>query len=268
MPILHRVITTLVLSYLATCVGLFLAQDKILFYPDEQTHKLYAEYEEFELPVNRSGKISVRGYVVNREAPGPVVVFFTGNLGEARTYVDRLEDFGVPAVINNYRGFGKSDGRPRERTMIRDAKLLIAWVRSEFPDRPLILMGNSMGTGVAILASDEDIDGLILAAPYRSLVHVGKKTPGRFFPLRVLMRTKLDVRSRLDSLPDKVLVVYSKDDTLIRAEETLHVLDQVPQADVVVARGHHNHLLWHSYTLASIEKWIKMNFSEAIKGNP
>lgn len=239
-----------------------------MFFPDEQTNKLYVEYEEFELPVSRSGNISVRGYVVNRAAEGPVVVFFTGNLGEARTYVSRFADFGVPVVINNYRGFGKSDGRPREKTMISDAKLLVAWVRSEFPDRKLVLMGNSMGTGVAILASDENVDGLILAAPYRSLVHVGKKTPGRFFPLRLLMRTKLDVRSRLDSLPDKVLVVYSKDDTLIREEETLHVLDHVPQADIVVSRGHHNDLLRHSYTLAAIEKWLKTKLKDAINSHP
>ena len=268
MPILHRILTTLALTYIGSCIALFLFQDSILFYPDEQTSSLGAEHEEFELPVSRSGKISVRGYVVNREAPGPVLVFFTGNLGEARTYVDRFEDFGVPVVLNNYRGFGKSDGRPREKTMISDAKLLVEWVRSEFPDRPLVLMGNSMGTGVAILATDENVDGLILAAPYRSLVHVGKKTPGRFFPLRLMMRTKLDVRSRLDSLPEKVLVLYSKDDTLIREEETLHVLDQFPQAHVVVARGHHNNLLWHSYTLAAIEKWLKTNFSETINSNP
>ena len=268
MPILSRLLTVLVLSYVGACVALFLVQDFILFYPNEVTDSLYAEYEEFELQVSRSKKISVRGYVVNREESGPVVVFFTGNLGEARTYVERFAAFGVPVVLNNYRGFGKSDGRPREKAMINDAKLLIEWVRSEFPNRQLVLMGNSMGTGVAILAADENVDGLILAAPFRSLVHVGKKTPGRFFPLRLLMRTKLDVRSRLDSLPEKVFVVYSKDDTLIPAEESERVLDRLPQAHVVKARGGHGDLLRHSYTLASIEKWLKTNFAETVNRNP
>ena len=74
------------------------------------------------------------------------------------------------------------------------------------------------------------------------------------------MRTKFDVRSKLDSLPEKVFVVYSKDDALISEEESLRVLEHIPQAHVVKARGEHQNLLWHSYTLASIEKWLKTNF--------
>lgn len=235
-------------------------QDSILFYPEESTFPLHVDYEEYELPVARSGEIASRGYIVNAESDGPVVVFFTGNLGEARTYVERFASFGVPVVINNYRGFGKSDGIPRERTMVGDAKLLIKRVRSDFPDRPVVLMGNSMGSAVAILACDEDIEGLILAAPYRSLVHVGRKTPARFFPLRLLMRTKLDVRTKLSSLPEKILVLDSEDDTLIPTEETLRVLEKLPQAQVAVAQGHHNNLHWHQHILDAIRTWLETHF--------
>ena len=259
MPLL----SALGLGYIAACIVLFLMQDSILFYPEESTFSIDVPFEEYQLPVSKSGKIISRGYVVNRNADGPVVVFFTGNLGEARTYIERFSQFDVPVVISNYRGFGKSDGNPRERTMVNDAKLLIEWVRSEFPNRSLVLMGNSMGSAVAILAFDEHVDGLILAAPYRSLVHVGRKTPGRFFPLRLLMRTKLDVRSRLDSLPEKVLVLYSKDDTLIPTEETLKVLEHLPQAKVVVAQGHHNNLLWYEHTLSAIKTWLQTGFDES-----
>lgn len=241
-------------------------QDSILFYPEESTFPLHVEYEEYELPVAGSGEISSRGYIINAESDGPVVVFFTGNLGEARTYVERFSSFGVPVVINNYRGFGKSDGNPRERTMVGDAKRLIKQVRSSFPDRPLVLMGNSMGSAVAILACDDGIEGLILAAPYRSLVHVGRKTPGRFFPLRLLMRTKLDVRSKLSSLPEKILVLYSEDDTLIPTEETLRVLEKLPQAQVAVAQGHHNNLLWHQHILDATKTWLETHFAASMGG--
>ncbi|MCY3883951.1 MAG: alpha/beta fold hydrolase, partial [Gammaproteobacteria bacterium] len=159
MPVLQQVLTVLGLSYLAACLVLFFIQDAILFYPSEAKNKLRAPYEEFELPVASGRKIVSRGYIVNEDAEGPVVVFFTGNLGEARTYVDRFATFGVPVVLTNYRGFGKSDGTPTEKTMVRDAKLQVEWVRSEFPNRQLVLMGNSMGTGIAILASDENVQG-------------------------------------------------------------------------------------------------------------
>ena len=76
------------------------------------------------------------------------------------------------------------------------------------------------------------------------------------------MRTKLDVRSRLDSLPEKVLVLYSKDDTLIPTEETLHVLEHLPQAHIVTSQGHHNNVLWHDHILNAIGAWLNTQFVE------
>ena len=258
----RHVLLVLLLGYVGVCVTLFLVQDSILFYPNESYEMILEPFEEYELPLDEAKGISSRGYVVNRHASGPVVVFFTGNLGEARNYVRQFHYYGATAVLTNYRGFGKSDGRPSERVILKDAKLLVDWVKSEFPNRPMVLMGNSMGCGVAILTSDPSIEGLILAAPFRSLVHAGNRTPIRIVPLGLLLRHKFDVRSNLDSLPQKILVLYSKNDYVIPPKETLKVLEHLPQAEVIVADGPHERILWRFETRKAIKKWLASQFSE------
>ncbi|MCY4143869.1 MAG: alpha/beta fold hydrolase [Gammaproteobacteria bacterium] len=260
MPFVQNIVAGLGLGYLVACIALFLMQDSILFLPNEDKTPVEVSYQEYKLPLAKSGRIASRGYLVNAEAEGPVIVFFTGGFKEARNYIKLFNRLGYPAVIGNYRGFGKSDGHPSGRTLVRDAKLLIEWVRGEFPSRQVILMGYSMGSGVAILASDSDVDGLILVSPYRSLVHIGNQTPARFFPLRLIMRTKLDVRSQLDSLPERVLVLYSTSDTIIPPEETRHVLERIPHARVIEETRAHEQLLAYRETSEKISNWINSHF--------
>lgn len=260
MPFLKHLLTGLGLGYLAACIALWLVQDSLLFQPNKRDTHVSVPYDEYVLPVARDGKISSRGYIVNEESDGPVIVFCTGAYLDARTYVKGLYSLGLPEVVSNYRGFGESDGSPSEKTMISDAKQLIGWVRSEYPDRRLLLMGYSIGSSVAILACDEDVDGLILVAPFRSLVHVGNRTPLRFFPLQLVLRTKLDVRSRLNSLPEKILVLYSSNDNVIPPEETKRLLMSLPQAQAVEELHPHEQLLSYKLTYDKVMEWINSQF--------
>ncbi len=260
MPFLKHLLTGFGLGYVVTCIALWLIQDSLLFQPNRGDTHVNVPYDEYVLPVARNGKINSRGYVVNEESEGSVIVFFTSADRDARSYVKGLYGLGFPVVISNYRGFGESDGSPSEKTMISDAKQLIGWVRTEYPDRPLLLMGYSIGSAVATLACDEEVDGLILVAPFRSLVHVGNRTPARFFPLQLVLRTKLDVRSQLDSLPEKILVLYSSNDNVIPPEETKRLLMSLPQAQVVEELHPHEQLLSYKLTYDKVMEWINSQF--------
>lgn len=169
-----------------------------------------------------------------------------------------LEELNVPVVLPNYRGHGKSDGRPSERTALADAKITLQMVRERFPNRPVILMGDSVGSAVAIRIVDSNIAGMVLVSPFRSLAHVANRSLLRIIPLRFVMRHKFDTRKKLDSLPDKVLVVYSKNDEIILAKETEYVLEQIPQADVVVDNVHHAIIIGRN--LPNIHQWLVQHF--------
>lgn len=247
-------------AYVLICALLYVIQDGFVFYPTTSHYALKVDTEEYEL--DSGDGVALHGYIVNREALGAVIVFFTGNAGDARSYVDTLAKLKATVVLSDYRGYGRNAGKPSEKAILKDAKLISNWVRKEFPDRPLVLMGFSLGSGVAMLTSDDTVEGLILVSPFRSLVHVAERTPMRAFPLGLLMRNKFDSRSEWSSLPDKVFVLYSTVDAVIPSLETIKVLKHIPQAHVVMDDVSHNSLLHVPINLRTMRIWIETRFGD------
>ena len=262
MRLLKRGAIILGVAYLVICSVMWGIQGFLIFYPVSSDFEPRNTVTEYEVVVDESKGITSRGYIVNPNLPGPVVLFFTGNAGDALSYVQSLERLEVPTVLSNYRGYGKSDGRPSEKTILADAKITLQMVRARYPDRQLVLMGSSMGSAVAIRTVDSNTSGVILISPFRSFVHVANRSVLRIFPLRFLMRHKFDTRANLDSLPNKVLVLYSRTDTTIPSKETEHILEHIDPAQIVVDNVHHNAILGRSKNLQAIRQWLEQNFKD------
>ncbi|KAJ3410911.1 hypothetical protein HDV05_003042 [Chytridiales sp. JEL 0842] len=85
----------------------------------------------------------------------------------------------VNVLAIDYRGFGNSEGSPSEEGLAKDARAAWDWVVSHgVPAEQIVLLGHSLGTGVATrLARDLSKEGihpkgLILQAPYVSIPDV------------------------------------------------------------------------------------------------
>lgn len=76
---------------------------------------------------------------------------------------------GIATIAPDQRGFGRNPSRgewPGADALIADARAYMDQIRARFPCTPLILLGHSMGGGVALAASPGiHADGLVLAAP-------------------------------------------------------------------------------------------------------
>ncbi len=77
---------------------------------------------------------------------------------------------GIAIYAPDQRGFGANITRkqwPGARRLVEDARVLAQIVRERHPDRPLIIVGHSMGGGVGLAAAGAGMraDGLVLAAP-------------------------------------------------------------------------------------------------------
>jgi pimeloyl-ACP methyl ester carboxylesterase len=141
----------------------------------------------------------------------------------------------------NYRGYGTSEGKPSTSAFIDDATAVQNVLVPRYgADRPLILFGRSIGSGIAAsVARSVRVDGVILMSPFRSLTHLADRLVP-WLPSRWLLRHPLDIIEALDSLPEKTLVLYSPSDRIVPAAESKALLRLFPRTPRVVefAGGH------------------------------
>jgi alpha-beta hydrolase superfamily lysophospholipase len=95
--------------------------------------------------------------------------------GRYEHVAQRLTGAGYATYALDHHGHGRSEGKPALLEMDRavgDLRSLINDVRGEDPERPVFLLGHSMGGCVSLVYAcryQEEIDGLILSSPLAAL---------------------------------------------------------------------------------------------------
>ena len=207
----------LALAYLAACGLLWAAQEKLLFYPRALA---YQPFHTAAVPVEiESSDAVLRGWIVNGEQTGPLIVYFGGNAEEVSGNIDYFADRHATTMLLNYRGYGESTGKPSERDLVEDAVAVSEWTKARFPGRPLVLFGSSLGTGVAALAAARvEPDAVILVSPYRSIARIAQKH-FQVFPVRWMLRHPFRAETVAAAMPP-TLVIASSVDRVIPYEES------------------------------------------------
>ena len=107
------------------------------------------------------------------------MLVFNGNAGnrsDRATLGRRLAEAGFHVCLFDYRGYGGNPGSPSERGLLLDARAVHAAVaaRDHVDPRRIILMGESLGTGVAVaLAAEAGPFASVLRSPFTSMADVG-----------------------------------------------------------------------------------------------
>ena len=204
------------LAYLAVCAFLWVFQDHLLFHPRALAHSPKHSAAS-AVAIERPDAV-LRGWVVNGERVGPLVVYFGGNAEEVSGNIDFFADRNATTVLVNYRGYGESSGSPSERRLVADAVAVVEWARERYPNRPLVLFGSSLGTGVAALAAAEvRPDAAILVSPYRSVERLARQ---RFpiFPVRWILRHPFRAEAAAASMPPTLVIASNVDGVIPIAE--------------------------------------------------
>ncbi len=125
-------------------------------------------------------RVELHGWWVPGAAVGPCVLFLHGNAGNIsgrldilRLLHDRLE---LDVFLFDYRGYGKSAGRPDEAGLYADVAAARRHVRNMgWAQQGVVLYGRSLGAAVALHSAVEDAPaGLVLEAPFTSLEDVAR----------------------------------------------------------------------------------------------
>lgn len=140
-----------------------------------------------------------------------------GNLSHRLDLCGALLETGVAVFLFDYRGYGRSEGRPGEEGTYRDAQAAHAWLRQKgFPGEHIVAFGESLGGGVVSeLALREPLGGIVLQSTFTSIPDIGAEVYP-WLPVRWINTIKYDTRAKLPRITVPVLVMHSREDTLAR----------------------------------------------------
>lgn len=141
----------------------------------------------------------------------------SGNITHRIDHVRRLAQMGLSVLIFDYRGYGRSLGKPSELGLYRDAgaayQFLINTGRADA--QQLLIYGRSLGAAVAVhLAARRKCAGLILESAFTTIQNaVREQWP--WLPVRWLVRSRFDAASLIPKLRSPLLVLHEKKDRKI-----------------------------------------------------
>jgi fermentation-respiration switch protein FrsA (DUF1100 family) len=139
-----------------------------------------------------------------------------GNIGHRLDMCKVLLESGVSVFAFDYRGYGRSHGRPSEEGTYLDAQAANQWLQHKgFAPTNIIAYGESLGGGVAgELAMRETLGGLILQSTFCSVPDIGAEL-FPWLPVRLMSTIKYETCKKLPRLRIPVLIMHSRVDGLI-----------------------------------------------------
>jgi hypothetical protein len=219
--------------YAAAVGALFVMQDAMLF-PRDRTappaDPLPPAAEHWTL-TSDDGAILHGVHVPARAGATPVVLGFPGNAWNARDFAvflhERLPRADVVAF--HYRGYAPSEGRPSERALVADALALTDRLRARWPERPLVVVGASLGAAVAAaVVAEREVTGAVLITPFDSVRALARERYP-WVPVGLLLRHPFDSAARLADAAEPVAVISAGRDELVSPARTAALVRRIPR---------------------------------------
>jgi fermentation-respiration switch protein FrsA (DUF1100 family) len=193
-------------------------------------------------------RIRLFGWFVAGAGPG-VLLWCHGNAGNIIHRLDNLALLhrkGLSVLLFDYRGYGRSEGRPSEIGLYRDALAAYDYLikTRRIASSKLVLFGRSLGASVAgHVASVRPVAGLILESAFPSVEAVARHY---YFglPMHWFLGARFPLAEKLKAVHVPVLVIHGALDDIIPYEmgEQVFAAANEPKAFYPVPTADHNNL--------------------------
>lgn len=163
--------------------------------------------------------LRINGWFIPRRNAKYTLLFCHGNAGNVGDRVEKLGmlwEIGVNIFIIDYRGYGKSEGRPSEKGFYLDASAAYNYLvnsRHIQPDE-IILYGESLGTTVVIdLASKVKVKAIIVEGAFSS----GRDIAGKIYPFlpTFLFSNRFNSLEKIKKVEAAKLFIHSRNDEIV-----------------------------------------------------
>ncbi|HKL52440.1 MAG TPA: alpha/beta hydrolase [Wenzhouxiangellaceae bacterium] len=251
MSTLLRGIAMLAVVYGCLMLVAYLAQARLLFQPnfggrslDATPDRLGLEFENVEIETSDDERL--HGWWIPHRSARASLLFSHGNAGNISHRLDSLEIFHqlrLNVLVYDYRGYGRSTGKPGEAGVYRDAEAALEWMIREEGLAPeeLVVFGRSMGAAVsARLAQKRPPACLVLESAFTSVPDRAAELYW-WLPIRQLMHLQMNTREYVSDVDVPTLVIHSRDDEIVPFRHGRQVAQAAgDHADLLEISGGHN----------------------------
>ncbi len=251
------------------CAGIFImipfiAQSRI-YYPSRQHFLVNIKYED--VFIKTPDGIKINAWYIPPKEKDITVLFCHGNGGNLSFYEEILtllksKGYGVLAI--DYRGYGKSEGKPDEQGLYEDLRSAVRYLREEknIHEKDVILLGLSLGGAVVaqVASENEKFRGVILLSTFTNIpemvsevlhrAYFGVKTDysdyfsHKLFSLMPYFQ-KFDTKSKIGNIKSPLLIAHSVPDNIVPVEMSRELAFIRQDTRVFISEtGGHNEYSW------------------------
>ena len=216
--------------------------DGLIFHPDRAVPDPPPGAEERTIPT--ADGLRLHAWYAGAPGATATLVWSHGNGGNIAGRADvflALAARGVAVLAYDYRGYGRSEGRPSEPGVYLDVEAAYDSLRARgVPARQIVAFGESLGGAVAIrLATARPCAGVAVVSTFTTLRDAGRAHYG---PLAVLAGNRFDSLARVRELSVPLFVAHGDRDEIVpfALGERLFAAAREPKRFFRVPGGHHN----------------------------
>lgn len=237
----------LAISAVLVLAGVFMLQNSLLYFPERATtaQMLSPGLDAWPSAQDFRGLVAEPASTTRPAVRGTVIVFHgnAGHAGHRRFYAEALTPLGLRVILAEYPAYGPRQGTLGEDSLVADAAETIALAQRQY-GAPLLLIGESLGAGVAAAAAARQRDkvaGLLLITPWDSLAQVAAHHYP-WLPVRWLLRDRYDSAGHLRTLGSPVLVAVAERDSIVPARfgQALYAALSAPRKLTLMPGAEHN----------------------------
>ena len=226
----------------------YIKQDAMLYFPAKDLWQAPSDrgfaYEEVVFRT-RDG-VGISAWYLPASHEKGVLLFCHGNAGNIADRMDSLaifHDLDLSVLIFDYRGYGKSGGKPSESGTYHDAEAAWDYLTKArgIPPRRIVVFGRSLGGAVAAeLARERNPAALIIESSFLSVPDLGAKLYP-WLPVRLLSRFRYDTIEKVGSISCPKLIIHSPEDEIIPFDHGIALYEKAaPPKEFLAIRGGHN----------------------------
>ncbi len=195
-------------------------ESKTLFFPQKEIEKYPLELNYEDLYFESKGFV-LNGWLAKVESPKFIILFCHGNAGNISTRMEKIKFFNeinCDIFIFDYRGYGKSNGKPTEKGIYEDAEAAYEFLISKgYKEKEIIGYGESLGSAVVIdLATKKNLKAIIIEGGFSS----GKDMAKYIYPYIPFWLSSINLNSdeKIKNIKIPKLFIHSYEDIVVPFE--------------------------------------------------